>query len=168
MIKDNLSWNINTEHICRKAKGRIWLLRRMMNLGLDHETILDVYFKEIRSVLEYGAVVFHSGLTNRLSCDIENVQKLVLHLLSNYLGLQFSYSEACIYFMAEPLSLRRISLCENFIRRNRKSDNCLFNKLSNTHNTRGSHTKFREYKCNSARFYNSPLVYLTRMANQTS
>ena len=59
----------------------------MMILGLDFETILDVYFKEIRSVLEYGAVIFHSGLTNKLSGDIENVQTLVLKLLSNYLWI---------------------------------------------------------------------------------
>ena len=38
-----------------------------MQLGFDYEIILDVYKKEICSVIECGAIVYHSRLTKRLS-----------------------------------------------------------------------------------------------------
>ena len=49
-IDDSLKWDSHVDQICEKARKRIWLLRRMMNVGLDYEIILDVYNKEIRSV----------------------------------------------------------------------------------------------------------------------
>ena len=58
----------------------------MMNVGLSYELILDIYIKEIRSTLEYNSVIFHSGLTAKLSRKIENIQRNVLYNLSSYLG----------------------------------------------------------------------------------
>ena len=144
------------------------MLRRMMNLGLDYGIILDIYFKEIRSVLEYGAVIFHSGLTNKQSDDIEQIQKLVLRLVSHYIGVKFSYTEACIYFSAEPLFSRRLVQCEKFIKHNSKSEKSLFHLNSHKHDTRPNKFKYKEYKCNTVRYYNSPLVFFKRLANSLS
>ena len=33
------------------------------NNNFEYELILDVYFKEIRSILEYASVVFHHALS---------------------------------------------------------------------------------------------------------
>ena len=164
IISDNLRFDSHVEYICKRARKRIWLLRRLMQLGVDFQNILDFYYKEIRSVLEYGSVVFNGSLT-KLSNEIESVQRLVLKLLSNHLNLQFSYEEACTFYCTEPLSLRRIEQSENFIRRNLHSG--LFSKSQNAYNTRAaSQIHFKEFKCNTNRFYNSPLVYLTRLANK--
>ena len=76
-LNDQLRWNTHVEYICAKARKRIWILRRLMDLDLDSETILDIYYKEIRSILEYASVVFHSGLTKKQSDTLESVQKLV-------------------------------------------------------------------------------------------
>ena len=35
MITDNLSWHKNTLYICQKARQKLWILRRMINLGLS-------------------------------------------------------------------------------------------------------------------------------------
>ena len=139
----------------------------MMIMGVDHQVILDIYNKEIRTILEYGAVVFHSGLTKKLSNLIENIQKLVLNLVSNYLGLKLTYSEQTIYFSVEKLLYRRLDLCSNFVKNHiRSKNNYLFNVHNSNHNTRGSTVKVREFKCNTSRFYKSPLVFLTRLANK--
>ena len=37
VITSNLSWNANTDHITAKASGRLWLLRRLKNLGASQE-----------------------------------------------------------------------------------------------------------------------------------
>ena len=63
----------------------------MMNNDLDYELILDVYNKEIRTVLEYGCVVYHHGLTLELDNKLEAVQRLVLRLLGHYVGVKMPY-----------------------------------------------------------------------------
>ena len=73
-IEDSLQWDAHVDNICSKARKRIWVLRRMMNIRLDYEIILDVFKREIRSILEYNLVIFHSGLTDKLSNRIEKNQ----------------------------------------------------------------------------------------------
>ena len=74
-LQSNLRWEHNTEYICSKAGSRVWTLRRMKELGLDQNIILDVYCKEIRSILELAVPAWHSGLTSKLSRDIEKYRR---------------------------------------------------------------------------------------------
>ena len=66
-ISSSLKWNDHVDVITTKARKRIFILRKMMSNGFDVELILDTYAKEIRSVLEYGCVVYQHGLTQELS-----------------------------------------------------------------------------------------------------
>ena len=43
IVTDDLKWIKNTEYICDKAMTRIWVLRRMKNIGLEAEHIYDTY-----------------------------------------------------------------------------------------------------------------------------
>ena len=168
MLSDTLRWNDHIEYVCNKASSQIWALRRMMQLGLDWITILDVYYKEIRSILEYGAVIFHSALTKKQSNAIENIQKVVLKMLSRHLNLKFTYSEATIYFCTEQLFSRRLELCKTFIKRNMKNPrfNYLFEKVNHTHNVRPTTRRIHENQARTNRFFSSPLVSLKRLANK--
>ena len=58
----------------------------MMQLGLNYQIILDVYYNEIRSILEYGSVIFHSGVTAKLSNKVEKIKKLFCNLYQIILG----------------------------------------------------------------------------------
>ena len=51
MLTDDLKWAANCEYLCKKAYSKMWTLRRMKVLDIDPSVILDVYLKEIRSVL---------------------------------------------------------------------------------------------------------------------
>ena len=164
-VSASLKWTEHVDTITTKARKRIYILRKMMNNGFDYEIILDIYMKEIRSVLEYGCVVFHYGLTKELSDKIESVHKLVLYLISKFLEIDLSYMENCILYNVEPLELRRQSQCETFIRRTLKNplhSDMFMNKVSRSKNSR----QFQEYKCTNSRMFSSPLVALTRMANK--
>jgi hypothetical protein len=81
MISDDLKWNSNTDYICKKAYKKMWVLRRMKVLDLEPAVILDVYLKEIRSLLELAVPAWHSGLTLKQSVDIERVQRLALEII---------------------------------------------------------------------------------------
>ena len=74
----------------------------MFNLDMEH--ICDTYVKEIRSLLELVVPVWHSGLTIKLTRDIERIQKLALGII---LGENFvNYEVACTLMEIEPLDIR--------------------------------------------------------------
>ena len=155
----SLNWDTHIEYVCSKAKSRIWILRRLMELGLDYTVILDVYFKEIRTVLEYGAVLFHSSLTRKQSRAIEAVHRSVMKLLSRYLELDLTPSEANIFFCAEDLFSRREDLCTTFLKRN--IDNPLFRDIFVK-----STQKYVENFARTSRNYKNPVNFLRRLANK--
>ena len=51
MLTDNLKWAANTDFITKKAYKNMWMLRRMKLLDVEPLVMLDVYLKEIRSIL---------------------------------------------------------------------------------------------------------------------
>ena len=65
--------------------------------------ILSVYCSLIRSVLEYNCPVWHCGLTQAQSADIEAVQKRVMRILFPHL----CYDDALSLAGLEKLSTRR-------------------------------------------------------------
>ena len=140
----------------------------MKLLNIDPFIILDFYFKEIRSICEMGCQVFHSGLTQRQAKSIEMVQKRALKII---LGNSYhNYEVACILMSAEPLSDRRDSQCLKFIQKAVKEGHHsdIFKLAHNSRVTRNNNNKLVEYTCNTKRYYNSPLVYLSRLYNQHS
>jgi hypothetical protein len=132
----------------------------MKMLNLDEDIILDTYTKEIRSILELAVPVWHSGLTAKQTRDIERVQKTALIII---LGTNFmNYEVACTLLGIEPLAYRRETLCLNFAEKDVKKDNSLFNKSEV--NTRNKNLVI-EPKCNTKRFRNSSIPYLSRLLN---
>ena len=81
IISDDLKWSLNTQYITERALNEIWTIRRMKNLGLSNNIIYDVYTKEIRSILEFGAPVWTGGLVEADSDKIEKVQKSVKNFI---------------------------------------------------------------------------------------
>ena len=58
-ITKHLKWNSNTKYITTRAYSRLWILKRLENLGASHSELRDCYTKQARSILEYCAVVWH-------------------------------------------------------------------------------------------------------------
>merc|ERR1711954_406147 len=116
-----------------------------------------------------GAIVFHSGLTVNLTQKVENVQKLFFQLITKYLGLKMSYSEICILFETEFLETRRRELCYRFVERNLTDPLApsLFNERPKR-NLRPNEKTFHEFQSRSSRNDQSPLNFLTRVANEIS
>ena len=74
IVTQNLRWQRNTEYICAKARAKLWIIRRLSEFGLNIWTIFYVYCKEIRSILEIAVPVWHSGLTQKRSMELERIQ----------------------------------------------------------------------------------------------
>ena len=87
-------------------------------MGANDDELLDVYCKQIRSVLEYAAVVWHPGLTAANSSSIERVQNACLAII---LGQRYiSYTNALQVASLDRLNTRREALFLKFARKKRK------------------------------------------------
>ena len=165
-LTTDLKWSEQTTFLHKRATSKLWMLRRMKILNIDPTIIVDFYFKEIRSICEMACQIFHSGLTKQQSSQIESIQKKALRII---LGDQYgSYEEACTLLSAEPLSDRRERLCLTFVKKAVKSGlhTDIFIPASSSKSTRSDNNVLKEYTCNTKRFFNSPLVYLSRVYNQ--
>ena len=99
----------NTEYVCKKAYKKMWTLRRMKKLDVNPSVILDVYMKEIRSLLELAVPAWHSGLTLKQVADIERVQRVALHIIlseCNTWKCDISYNMVLVTLTIEPLEER--------------------------------------------------------------
>ena len=79
IITSDLKWKENTDFITKKAYSRLWLIKRLKQVGASARALLDTYIKHVRSVVEFAAVVWNSSLTQECIKAIERVQKV--HLL---------------------------------------------------------------------------------------
>ena len=51
-ITSDLKWQTNTQNMITKASSKLWVLRRLKNIGARDEDLLDVYCRLIRCHLE--------------------------------------------------------------------------------------------------------------------
>ena len=63
VVRSDLSWQGNTDLICKKAYGRLWMIRNLKKLGVDRNDLLDVYNKQCRSILELAVPAWAPCIT---------------------------------------------------------------------------------------------------------
>ena len=76
----------------------------------NYQDMVYLYKMFIRSVLEYGAVVWHSSLSQNNKSDIERVQKSALKVILK--EKYTDYNSAFKELKLETLSKRREVLCQ--------------------------------------------------------
>ena len=63
VLSSDMKFKKNTQYMIKRAYSRIWILKRLYNLGASQSQMLDVYIKQIRSVLELAVPAWHPSLT---------------------------------------------------------------------------------------------------------
>jgi hypothetical protein len=166
VITSDMKFSANTEYMVLRAFKRIWMLRRLKNLGAKEEQLLDVYIKQVRSVLELAAPVWHSSLTIDDKLKIERVQRAALQII---FGSDYeSYSAACIEADLLTLDVRRQKLCKKFtfkaLRHPKHSH--WFKVNTRVSRTRQTQPLFCPVIARTARFEKSPISYMTNLLNK--
>ena len=163
IVCSSLSWGPHVEYTVNIANRKLWLLVRFKNHGGSEKQLLTLYHLKIRSILEFGAPAFHSGLTIQEANDLEMIQKKAFSII---LGPKFkNYSSALKILNQEKLSTRRLLLCEDFaikcVSNSRHSDMFQINPVQKTRHSK----KYKEPMCNTTRYYKSAIPFLTRLLN---
>ena len=114
---------------------------------------------------------WHSTLTQKQSIALEGVQKVAVAIILNdpITGkCEYTYDMGLVILNIEPLEVRGLKLCKRFAKKTLKSRHAdIFATNPNQHCTRQK-PEFSTYKCNTERFFNSPINYLTRILNNES
>ena len=119
----------------------------------------------MRPVIEFCSVIYHSMLTKGQSQEIERLQKQVVKLC---FGWEKSYATVCAEQNILTLSERRLEYIDNFVKKTVESPRFgqswypLRDEI--THEIR-DRRPFRETRSRTGRYYNSPLSFLRRRAN---
>ena len=118
---------------------------------------------KIRSVLESNCVVFHSMLTHEETENIERIQKIVTKIILDHKYID--YNQGCLVLGITTLKFRRIKLSLNF------GLKCLSNPRfknlfkPNTNISVRNPDRFDIPLARTTRYFNSPLLYITRLLN---
>ena len=164
-ITDNLKWRQNTSYICLKARQKLWTLKRMQSLHLNKFELFDVYTKEIRSILEYAAPVWHASISKKEKSEIESIQKFAFKIILQ--NKYTNYYRACALFQTVTLEQRRQEICKRFAIKNLKSKNSMFEIMPTDQRLRNKSIKVKEYKCHTKQFQRSSIPYLATVINQS-
>ena len=166
IISSDLKWQSNTEYIVKKAMSRIWVLRRMKQLGVGEKLLADYWAKEGRAGLELAVPVWHSGLSVRQAAAIERCQRVAVAAIG-YPGWQ-EYDATLARLGLCRLAGRREKLCRTFatrtVAKSRHPD--LFPRREHRHNTRRVGSIYQEDICRTQRRHKSARPYLARLLNR--
>ena len=165
IISSDLSWSANTEFIEERCYKKLWMLRRLDKLGADSDDLIDVYCKQVRSILEFAVPVWNSSLTGENIAQLERLQKTALHII---LGDRYtSYTAALKLSGLDKLSDRRKKICLKFAKKAEKHS-----KFSNWFKpsvrrvyTRQELPKYCHVYSKTSRFEKSPISSLTETLN---
>ena len=165
-IRNDLSWQSNTDEMTTKANSRLWIVKRLKKLGANQDDLKDIYCKQVRSILEFGVPAWNYGITKQQSNDIERVQKAFLYIV---LGNRYSnYNTALDTIGLETLEQRRMKLCENFAQnavKDPKHKHWFEEYKQCGAKTRSEKTQYITPLYRLERFHKSPIPYLTEILN---
>ena len=167
IITDDLSWNMNTLNIVKKANARMELVRKVAGFGASEDDLKTIYFLFVRSLLEQSATVWHSSLTQENSDDLERVQKSAVKII---LGQHYeNYEKSLVKLEMESLHDRREFLCLKFANKCLKNPKTkkMFPENVRIHNmeTRNPE-KYLVQHANTERLKNSAIIYMQNLLNK--
>jgi len=130
LVDCSLKWDSHVHSICAKASSRLFFLKQLKRNSISSEDLLYFYTAAIRPVLEYACPVWHTSLTQKLSHNIERVQKRALTIIY---GPQ-DYDILCITCNISSLFERRETLCKQFFKSILNQSSCLHYLLPDPRN----------------------------------
>ena len=80
-IDNKLSFNKHVDFLVKKCSSRLFLMRKLKNIGLDELGLLTFYLTNIGSILAYAAPAWFSLLGDQNCERLEKVQRAALKVI---------------------------------------------------------------------------------------
>lgn len=113
-INDKLTWEHHIEKVIKKSNQRIHFVKAMLRARFPKSDIVKFFCASIRSLLEYGAALWHFSLTKVQSNSLEMIQRRVLKIIEGIPPSEHSYDYNSIMqnYQLTSLESRRLNLCK--------------------------------------------------------
>ena len=162
MITTDLKWETNTQYMINKARKKLWMIRRIQEVGGSLDDLIMVYTVQIRCGLELACPLWNGSLTKTQVKRLEKIQKTALRIILN--NEYKSYTNALSRFKLQSLADRREQLCLKFAKKAVKHSK--FNVWFKRSRKRPGHKpKFYLPKLRTKAYETSPIIYLTKPLN---
>ena len=146
-------------------RDRFWALIHLRKSGFTGRELFGLYAIFVRPVIEYCSSVYHSMLTVSQEETLERMQKQVIKLA---FGWTDSYVNICNNNGIDTLKNRRLAALDRFVAKTADSDR-FADAWFPVRDLQGPEIRnrriFQETKSKTTRFYNSPLAFMRRRAN---
>ena len=157
----------HVEYIVGKYYNTAWSIFHLKKSGMSERVLVDVFKSMVRPVLEYGANVICSMLTEEENEILEQCQRKALRIIFNQ---NMSYSEMLIRANLPTLKMRRRTQFEKFCIKMSASERFKRKWLperedEETINLRKP-KKYIEFGARTNRLFNSPLFAMRRYLNE--
>ena len=177
-ITNDLKWSKNTTNVCSKVNQKLYIINKLKNFGLQKEELLTAWQSILRPITEYAVPLWHPGLTEYDSERIEMLQKRALAIILGTVYVnnrrhykvddgEMSYNDTLKKIGLTTLKNRREVLTNRFaldtIRNEKHND--MFQKKQNNYIATRNMLVLEEPLCNTDRYYNSSIPYMSRLLN---
>ena len=71
VISSDNTWTAHSDYTVTRVNRVLWQLARFRQLGASRNKLVTFHILKVRSILMFGAVCFHSALTQELSHQLE-------------------------------------------------------------------------------------------------
>ena len=153
------------DYLIAKFRTRLWSLRKLAARGMDKCDLLIFYIVNMRSVLEYTQVTYHSMLSREQAGNIERAQALALKIIY---GAKKSYSTLREEAKVETMEKRRTEAFRKFSVKCSKNEviknKWLPENFETGYNTR-RRNNYLEETARTEKLHKSPIFEMRRYLN---
>ena len=161
IITDDMKWDKQIADMSHRAFTKIWILRRLKSLGATRKSLLLIYYRHIRSIVEYAAPAWHKAITHRQADRLERVQRVALKLI---FGHHKSYRTILAENKLQTLKRRRTALTLKFAKKALKHQK--FRQWFKALEAEGKMAQYAKPQARCKRLMKSPIPYMTELLNQ--
>ena len=166
-IQSDLKWDQQVKRIITDASRWLFILSRLKKNGVATKDLVSIYKTYILPVLEFGAVVWSSSISQAQSLSIERVQKRAMRLIAYPHVLP--YTDLLDAFNMHTLSVRRNQLIMRFgnallVSERHRHLLPLTHQSISGRNLRNSHQLNIPYS-RTQRYKMSPIPFMSRLLN---
>ena len=167
IMRNDMKTSSNTAYLIAKAYKRMWIIRRLKDLGASTAQLIDSLQKQVLSVLWLGAPAWFCQLTQCEKADIDRVAKVALRIIygDKYGGFESALHRSAL---CRP-TLQMAKMTHNFAKKCAKNDK--FSKWfepvpeSRAFTRTNQQQKYIHISARTNRFANSPIPHLTQILN---
>ena len=76
-----MKWSAHIDEMLSRRNKKLWILWRINFLGASQADLIDVYIKQIKSILEYAVPAWQGSISQTDRHEIERIQKSTCHTI---------------------------------------------------------------------------------------